>query len=172
MNLFENDLLIYLTNIENSMPRHLHCFSPSFGKCSGSEPEPMEVEVTHLPPAERRRRIQLGQCLYCGQVGHQLQWCPVLQNPGSTRAEGPSRDVPSPGPGVSIQATALPVRLFLVPITVADCPSCPVSTALVDSGAAGNFMDQTLASSLNITINLLSPFPFQGLVYWPLLSGT
>lgn len=57
----------------------------------------------------------------------------------------------------------------LVSITLADCPSCTVSTALVDSGAAGNFMDQTLASSLNITIYpLFSPFPVQDLDCRPL----
>ena len=72
-----------------------------------------------------------------------------------------------------ITSTALPVRLFLVPIILADCPSCPVSTALVDSGAAGNFMDQTLVSSLNITTYpLSSPFPVQGLDCQPLGSGT
>ena len=88
--------------------RHLHRFSPSFSKCLGSVSEPMEVAVTHLPAAEGTTWIQLGFCLYCGQGGHKRQRCPLFQNLGSTRAERWSRDVTSPGPGVSIPSTALP----------------------------------------------------------------
>lgn len=58
-------------------------------------------------------------------------------------------------------------------ITPADGPSSTVSTELVNSGAAENFIDQTLASFLNITSNpLSSPFPVQALDNWPLGSGT
>jgi hypothetical protein len=65
-------------------PRHS---PPSFG-CLEAEPEPMEVGATHLSVAEWRRRRQLDLCSYCGQEGHQLQWCPVRHNPGATREEG------------------------------------------------------------------------------------
>ena len=48
---------------------------PSFVDRSESESEPMEVGSTRFPTAERPCRRQLGLCPYCGQEGHQLQWC-------------------------------------------------------------------------------------------------
>ena len=42
--------------------------------------EPMQVDRTHLTPAERRRRLQVKACLYCGQMGHFAEACPVKAN--------------------------------------------------------------------------------------------
>ena len=42
--------------------------------------EPMQVDRTHLTPAERRRRLQVKACLYCGQMGHFAEACPVKEN--------------------------------------------------------------------------------------------
>lgn len=145
--------------------------SPSSNGRPETEPEPMEVGATRLSAAERSRRRQLGLCPYCGQEGYQLQRCPLHPNPGSTRAEGRPRDYPSPGVGVSIPSSSLSAKPFLVPISLAGCSSCVVSTALVDSSAVKNFIDQALAFSLNITSYPLS-FPFQALDNRPLGSGT
>jgi hypothetical protein len=51
---------------------------------------------------------------------------------------------------------------FLVSISLGGCYSCLVFTSIGDSGAAGNFIDQALVSSMNISSYLLassSPFP-------------
>ena len=40
----------------------------------------MQVDHTHLTPAERRRRLQVKACLYCGQMGHFAEACPVKEN--------------------------------------------------------------------------------------------
>ena len=42
--------------------------------------EPMQVDRTHLTPAERRQRLQVKACLYCGQMGHFAEACPVKEN--------------------------------------------------------------------------------------------
>ena len=150
--------------------RYSHRFSPSLSENSRSEPEPMEVEVTHLPAAERHRRRQMGLCLYCGQGGHQLQWCLLLYNVGIHKSRGLSHDLPPPGTGVSIPSSSLSAKPLLVSITLVDVPHVLMySPALVDSGAKGNFIDQTLASSLNIiSYPLSSPFPVKALDNRPL----
>lgn len=37
--------------------------------------EPMQLGKNRLTPAERERRMRSGQCLYCGQSGHQIREC-------------------------------------------------------------------------------------------------
>lgn len=54
--------------------------SPNVSK--GSE-EPMQLGRTHLTPNERLRRIQAGECIYCGQRGHFLSTCPVRPKGGA-----------------------------------------------------------------------------------------
>ena len=58
-----------------------------FGSSSdSSHPTPMEIgaiskqSFSPLTPEERKRRLDLKLCLYCGQPGHQAGACPVKQN--------------------------------------------------------------------------------------------
>ena len=102
---------------ESTSPR-----SPPYSVCPEAEPEPMEVGATHLSAAVRL-------CPYCGKEGHQLQRCQVRPNPRSTRAEGWSRDLPSPRLGLSTPSS-LSTKPFLESISLAGCPS----------SAAGNFI--------------------------------
>ena len=44
---------------------------------SPTDPEPMQLGRTRLSAAERRRRMDSGACLYCGQEGHFLSGCPL-----------------------------------------------------------------------------------------------
>uniref|UniRef100_A0A3B5QH33 CCHC-type domain-containing protein n=1 Tax=Xiphophorus maculatus TaxID=8083 RepID=A0A3B5QH33_XIPMA len=39
--------------------------------------EPMQIGRTHLTATERQRRLQTGDCLYCGKPGHRISSCPV-----------------------------------------------------------------------------------------------
>uniref|UniRef100_A0A3B3X3A9 CCHC-type domain-containing protein n=1 Tax=Poecilia mexicana TaxID=48701 RepID=A0A3B3X3A9_9TELE len=38
--------------------------------------EPMQIGRTHLTATERQRRLQTGDCLYCGKPGHRISSCP------------------------------------------------------------------------------------------------
>lgn len=40
-------------------------------------PEAMQLGRARLAPAERHRRLQANQCMYCGQSGHYVNACPV-----------------------------------------------------------------------------------------------
>ena len=78
-----------------SRPMHRSPLNPSFSASTTSEPRttasnsypstgvaPMDISVTrhHYSPLtieERKRRIDLKLCLYCGQEGHQAKACPV-----------------------------------------------------------------------------------------------
>lgn len=42
-----------------------------------SESKPMQLGRARLTPEEWLRRMSSGACLYCGQVGHLLDKCPV-----------------------------------------------------------------------------------------------
>jgi len=39
--------------------------------------EPMQMGRAHLSPAERSRRMRVGECLYCGELGHVIATCPL-----------------------------------------------------------------------------------------------
>ncbi|KAK3508689.1 hypothetical protein QTP70_004203 [Hemibagrus guttatus] len=57
-------------------------------------PEPMQLETTHLNPAERQRRLTQSLCLYCGDPGHALPACPIrpprpMWSPSSTLGRRP-----------------------------------------------------------------------------------
>ncbi|KAI3352573.1 hypothetical protein L3Q82_005509 [Scortum barcoo] len=41
--------------------------------------EPMQLGRARLDPEERRRRVRVGACFYCGQAGHQLDSCPAKE---------------------------------------------------------------------------------------------
>ena len=118
-----------------------------------------------LTAEEKDRRRNNNLCLYCGVAGHLVGECPA-RNRGRTLR---SVDVPS-GPG----ADGLPLaenpealdgpenkaptnyprskRCFLLPITIRDWRRTGATTALIDSGAEGNFMDIAYAQSLGLTI--------------------
>ncbi|XP_047663813.1 juxtaposed with another zinc finger protein 1a isoform X1 [Tachysurus fulvidraco] len=41
-----------------------------------ADPEPMQLEATHLMPEEEAKRFRFQLCLYCGEAGHRLAACP------------------------------------------------------------------------------------------------
>ncbi|ROL43550.1 Retrotransposon-derived protein PEG10 [Anabarilius grahami] len=81
--------------------------------------EPMQVESTHLTPAERQRRLTQKLCLYCGSPGHVISACP-------TRPPCPMVSAIIPNVNTMTPLTTI------VQLTAADI-SIPV-TALLDSG--------------------------------------
>ncbi|KAK3527064.1 hypothetical protein QTP86_008645 [Hemibagrus guttatus] len=98
-------------------------------------PEPMQLETTHLNPAERQRRLTQSLCLYCGDPGHALPACPIRP----------------PRPMVS---TVFSFLRHMKPLTThgtltTACTSVTV-VALLDSGSAANFISGTLCRQLGL----------------------
>jgi hypothetical protein len=54
-------------------------------------PEPMQIDavrVKSLTPEERKRRMEGGLCLYCGEQGHRVGSCPRKQNRRIVKTRG------------------------------------------------------------------------------------
>ncbi|ROL43801.1 Retrotransposon-derived protein PEG10 [Anabarilius grahami] len=104
-----------------------------------SSPEPanesMDVENSRLSPSERRRRLTLNLCLYCGAPGHVIAACP-------TRPPRPMVSAIIPSPHKMKPLTTV------VNLTAADISLTVV--ALLDSGSAGNFVSGTLCRQLRL----------------------
>ncbi|XP_077953086.1 uncharacterized protein LOC144390462 [Gasterosteus aculeatus] len=114
-------------------------------------PEPMQLGRLPLSPAERIRRIREQLCLYCGEAGHLLRNCrlrPPRQKDGWTYTS--AKVGLSPVLNMSRQQLTLPTVLSLGKMK-------QEVRGLVDSGAAGNFMDQHLAHRLSVPLIPVRP---------------
>ncbi|KAL0149928.1 hypothetical protein M9458_054760, partial [Cirrhinus mrigala] len=124
---------------------------------STSECEPMQVAHTRLTPEERDRRRQFNLCLYCGQPAHLKASCPSrpMQHTSSTVSHYNN----------SFQTVKIPVI-----ISFADKQIHTI--ALIDSGAAGNFMDVDFAKAHDFSlIPCTSPLSVAALDGRPLGHG-
>ncbi len=122
--------------------------------------EPMQVDTHHISPEERNRRITHNLCLYCGEPGHLRNACP-------------SRPNSNPVTRVSVTLFVLnDDHCLTVPVTL-ETPSGAVQIpAMIDSGAAGNFMSQNFAQEHNIPlIRCLSPLAIEAVDGRPLGTG-
>ncbi|KAL7868633.1 hypothetical protein SRHO_G00100170 [Serrasalmus rhombeus] len=109
------------------------------GESSPREAEPMQLGRTRLTPEEKRRRRREGLCLYCGQAGHLCSSCPT--RPGQTRTAE-----------VSVSFTDMLLNHMSIDVMCILAAETFSVSALVDSGAAGNFMDIALAEQLKIPL--------------------
>ncbi|CAB1345033.1 unnamed protein product [Coregonus sp. 'balchen'] len=104
-------------------------------------------------------------------VGPPRNTCPRRK----TRRGSDRRSRSSPAPsqvGVDVPCSAQSTQLILLPVTFPDYPGPPLSPALVDSGAAGNFLDRSVALSLRIPlVPLQSHTPVHALDNHPLGTG-
>ncbi|KAK3559268.1 hypothetical protein QTP86_009932 [Hemibagrus guttatus] len=126
-----------------------------------NSPEPMQLGRTRLSPSERDRRMRERCCLYCGlsHLPRTLGKRPVPHRQGRTVTGLTSTTSPSNS------------GLFL-PITLTWGDQKHILQALIDSGAAGNFMDISLAKSLQIPTNSLpAPLTVTALDGRPLAPG-
>uniref|UniRef100_A0A3B3R1X0 ribonuclease H n=1 Tax=Paramormyrops kingsleyae TaxID=1676925 RepID=A0A3B3R1X0_9TELE len=125
-------------------------------------PEPMQVGRSPLTPMERRRRLQGGLCLYCGETGHSIAACPIR----------PLREDTSVPVGVSSLSPAL-LSQFTVPVVLELGTRRLHVRALIDSGAAGNFIDAGLANRLGVKLQeLASPISVHGITGERMREGT
>uniref|UniRef100_A0A3B3RJN6 ribonuclease H n=1 Tax=Paramormyrops kingsleyae TaxID=1676925 RepID=A0A3B3RJN6_9TELE len=124
--------------------------------------EPMIVGRAPLTTEERERRLRRGLCIYCGETGHILRTCPV-RTPRRNTGETQVRSLPIP----SITQTQM-----TVPIELIWGKGRIQQIALVDSGAAGNFIDKDFALTHNLPIEALpQPLCVRGIDGEPLTSG-
>ncbi|KAL0199796.1 hypothetical protein M9458_002983, partial [Cirrhinus mrigala] len=98
--------------------------------------EPMQLGVTHISSEERERRIHKNLCLYCGLPRHMRSSCPTRPSRKSAAVSSDSH---------SSTNIEIPVILKLKSKTIH-------TTALVDCGAAGNFIDHDFVRTHSVPL--------------------
>ncbi|XP_049335604.1 uncharacterized protein LOC125802248 [Astyanax mexicanus] len=133
----------------------------------------MQCDSSRLSPEERLRRLHGGLCMYCGGAGHVLRDC--QSRPHRRQALTPGKRVdPTPrAKVVSLPTQGLVSRSFLLPVTLHCPPSVSVFSALIDSGAEGNFINKTIVDQLKIaTTPLEASLKVSALDGGPVGTGT
>ncbi len=118
------------------------------------------MDTYHISSEERNRRITHHLCLYCGEPGHLRNACP-------------SRPNIDPSTRVSVTLFALNNDHCLTIPAALGTPSGVVQIpAMIDSGAAGNFMSLNFALEHNISlIRCPSPLAVEAVDGRPLGTG-
>ncbi|KAG1934069.1 retrotransposable element [Pimephales promelas] len=110
------------------------------------DPEPMQLGGLRISTKERERRLVNRLCMYCAASDHFALSCPVKGQRssvgGGLLASAISREIPSDS------CTTLPVHLQWSSSSV----SC---SAMIDSGAEGNFVDEEWARQQGIPLTCL-----------------
>ncbi|KAL0179640.1 hypothetical protein M9458_025082, partial [Cirrhinus mrigala] len=133
------DLSIRVDNIMRARkPGCLPVPVPQFSPNTEATPEPMQLGATKLTLEERERRLRGNLCLYCGLAGHIRTNCPTR----------PPRQPNSVSPLKSFTNSCV------IRVKVGSDNSVVETTALIDSGAAGNFIDADF-----VTANRLPTLP-------------
>ncbi|KAL0150390.1 hypothetical protein M9458_054207 [Cirrhinus mrigala] len=118
--------------------------------------EPMQLGTTKLTVEERERRIRNNLCLYCGQAGHIRATCPTRP----------------PRPPTSVSATKPCLNRCEIPVILSSEGISIQTNALIDSGAAGNFIDEDFVRTNRLpTLSCVSPVAVAALDGRPLGSG-
>ncbi|KAI2655269.1 Transposon Tf2-6 polyprotein [Labeo rohita] len=123
---------------------------------TSSAPEPMQLGTTKLTVEEGERRIRNNLCLYCGQAGHIRATCPTRP----------------PRPPTSVSVTRPCVNRCEIPVILSSEGISIQTNALIDSGAAGNFIDKDFVRTNRLpTLSCVSPVAVAALDGRPLGSG-
>lgn len=102
--------------------------------------EPMQLGFMRLTTEERDRRRQHPLCMYCGESGHLKFSCP-------------SRPADSKFRSVSEATHSFESKSCMeIPVILSGSSNTITTSALLDSGAAGNFMSLQFAQSHNLTL--------------------
>ncbi|KAI2660465.1 Transposon Tf2-6 polyprotein [Labeo rohita] len=136
------DLSIRVDNIMRSRkPNRQFVTAPPPIPAVETAPEPMQIGATKLSVEERERRLRGNLCLYCGQSGHIRATCPT--RPPRQRAAVSTDEPP-------LSRCEIPAVLSFGEVTIN-------TTALIDSGAAGNFIDAAFVAANHVPVFSCSP---------------
>ncbi len=130
------DLAIRIDNLLRSRRQPRFSSAPVGNTAPPTDPEPMQIGFTHLSEEERERRMRKNLCLYCGLSGHMRATCPTR----------PSRN-PS-----AVSSNLNSSTVLEIPVTLMIKGQIMETLALIDSRAAGNFIDATFARTHNIPL--------------------
>ncbi|KAL0192334.1 hypothetical protein M9458_010630, partial [Cirrhinus mrigala] len=108
---------------------------------SEAAPEPMQLGATKISLEERERWLWGSLCLYCGLAGY-------------IRANCPTRP---PRPPSSVSYDQPPLNRCEIPVTLGFEDVSIETTALIDSGAAGNFIDADFVTANHLPILSCTP---------------
>ncbi len=123
------DLAIRIDNLIHKRCPQRHLSTATDMTTSSSDHEPMLIGFTHLSVEERERRIRQNLCLYCGLSGHLRATCPTRLSRTSS----------------AVSDNQIPSNILELPVTLMYNGHIIETRALIDSGAAGNFIDSTFA---------------------------
>ncbi|KAI2644948.1 Transposon Tf2-6 polyprotein [Labeo rohita] len=151
------DLSIRVDNVMRARrPAHPFTMPLPSPPPAASGSEPMQIGTTRLTIEEREWRIRNHLCLYCGEAGHIRATCPTRPPRSPT-----SVSVCSP----SLNKCELSALLICGEKSIR-------TTALIDSGAAGNFIDKDFAKANQLPLlPCVSPVAVAALDGRPLGSG-
>ena len=155
--------------------RPTYSFSSTAQRDPQSAPEPMQVDALRrsLSTAEKERRLAENLCLYCGEPGHFAIKCPnkIRRTIAITELKEQSQ-TPTPPAAPEVNNTAAHGSHFIIPILIDfEGRQLPCS-AMLDSGAGGNFMDLTFAREKNIPLTMkAAPVDLETVDGSPLSSG-
>ncbi|KAK3554938.1 hypothetical protein QTP86_001881 [Hemibagrus guttatus] len=116
-------------------------------------PEPIQLGGTRISPLECDHRMREQCCLYCGQSRHFRSTCPQL----SGNAQSPYRQGRTVTGLTHITPPSKSGLFLLIRLTWGTCRH--ELKVLVDSGAAGKFMDISLVKNLQIPFDSLPRTP-------------
>uniref|UniRef100_A0AAR2JHU7 ribonuclease H n=1 Tax=Pygocentrus nattereri TaxID=42514 RepID=A0AAR2JHU7_PYGNA len=127
-------------------------------------PEPMVCESSRLSQEERQHRFSQQLCFFfffffffffCGQPGHRIRDC--RKRTSQNKAPNPGKHVEfTPRANVvSIPTKGLVSKSVLLPVRLCFHPKVVVVSALIDSGAEGNFIHAQVVEKLRIPVKNL-----------------
>ncbi|KAL0150908.1 hypothetical protein M9458_053827 [Cirrhinus mrigala] len=136
------DLSIRVDSIMRARkPGRLPVPIPQSSPNTEAPPEPMQLGATKLTLEERERRLRGNLCLYCGLAGH-------------IRANCPTRPLRQP---TSVSLPKSLTNSCVIPVRIGCDNSVIETTALIDSGAAGNFIDADFVNANGLPTLPCSP---------------
>ncbi len=130
------DLAIRIDNLLRSRRQPRFSSAPVGVTAPPPDSEPMQIGFTHLSEEERERCMRGNLCLYCGLSGHMRATCPTR----------PSRNAPA------VSSNLNSSTVLEIPVTLMVKGQITETSALIDSGAAGNFIDATFAKTHHIPL--------------------
>ncbi|KAL0164219.1 hypothetical protein M9458_039972, partial [Cirrhinus mrigala] len=136
------DLSIRVDNLMRARkPGRPFTVVPLAASSTEASSEPMQLGATKLTLEERERRLRGNLCLYCGLAGHIRATCPTRP--------------PRPSNSVSVQRS--PTNCCQLPVTIGFEDTFVETSALIDSGAAGNFIDADFVAANRLPTLSCSP---------------